>query len=426
MQSHGRWTLRQIVIVGNLALAVLALLALAALALGHHAVVSGTATIEQVTVPEVLDASRVARNLEHLRRLGDMALLTDSPVERARARMSMSVIVTNPVMQTRETVQKRAQETERILGEGLEELARQPSDPDVRKRVLDRWALAAAELTGLADELVHTSSKQASDEANRIHSASTQTLRWLTLAFAALLLYGLLFSAFLIRHIARPLQRISKRLDLIEERSGALADLPPSPVREVERLGAATHDLAAAMEAAEQARLELERLATTDELSGLFNRRYFYQMAGIEWRRARRYKRPLAVLMLDVDHFKAINDQYGHAAGDQVIVDLAGLIKRVVRDSDWVARIGGEEFAVLMPEAECDAAKKLADRLCNEARELGGEPEAGHRIRFTVSIGVAFINEASPSFEALMHCADKALYVAKRQGRNAVVLADAC
>ena len=425
MQSSGRWTLRQIVIVGNLVLAFLALLAVAALALGHHAVVSGTATIEQVTVPEVLDASRVARNLEHLRRLGDTALLTDSPIERARATMSMSVIVTNPVMQTRQTVQERAQEAERILGEELGKLAREPSDPEVRKRALERWAIAATDLTGLADELVHVSSKQASDEANRIHNASSQTLRWLTLAFAALLLYGLIFGTFLIRHIARPLQRISRRLDLIEEKSGALADLPPSPVREVERLGAATHDLAAAMDAAERARLELERLATTDELSGLFNRRHFYQMAGIEWRRAQRYQRPLAVLMLDVDHFKAINDQYGHAAGDQVIVDLAVLIKRVVRDSDLVARIGEEEFAVLLPEAESDAAKTLAERLCNEARELGEGAEAAHKIRFTVSIDVAIINEASTTFETLMQCADKALYAAKHQGRDKVVLADA-
>ncbi|WP_457798804.1 GGDEF domain-containing protein [Methylocystis sp. S23] len=173
----------------------------------------------------------------------------------------------------------------------------------------------------------------------------------------------------------------------------------------------------------EQAR-ELERLATTDALTGLFNRRHFLALAEMEWMRARRYGRPLSFLMLDIDHFKTINDSFGHIVGDQAIVHLTHIWRERRRSSDVVARIGGEEFGVLLPETDREGAVRVAERLrLDAAASPLSLPESV--IRATVSIGVASCSALTPAFSSLMEAADRALYKAKRLGRNRVVVENA-
>lgn len=165
---------------------------------------------------------------------------------------------------------------------------------------------------------------------------------------------------------------------------------------------------------------ELERLATTDGMTGIYNRRHFLALADREWNRARRYHRPLSLLMIDIDYFKAINDCFGHQVGDEMIAHLAELARECKRDSDVLARIGGEEFALLLPETTLVQANVVAERLrCDVAEKPLGT--ASRSIPATVSIGVATTANSVVDFSALMKAADEALYDAKRAGRNRVV-----
>ncbi len=167
-------------------------------------------------------------------------------------------------------------------------------------------------------------------------------------------------------------------------------------------------------------RLELQ--AYTDPLSGAFNRRSFLELSSREESRGRRRDYDLAVLMVDIDHFKQINDTFGHAAGDEVIRALADTAARALRPSDIVARYGGEEFIISLPETPFDHAAMVAERLRATVEAECVNTNAG-AIRYTISIGLAVCSRAAPLPEA-MRLADEALYCAKRNGRNRVELAE--
>jgi diguanylate cyclase (GGDEF)-like protein len=165
----------------------------------------------------------------------------------------------------------------------------------------------------------------------------------------------------------------------------------------------------------------LEEMATTDALTGLKNRRKFDSMIELEWRRAIRQKVPLALLMIDADHFKAYNDTFGHQAGDQVLVGVAICITDSVRRAgDCAARYGGEEFAVLLPGLSSTEALAVAEKIRLKVELWSDEPEGT-----TVSIGVASLKPgATADWSDLVSAADKALYAAKAQGRNRSVVAN--
>ncbi len=168
----------------------------------------------------------------------------------------------------------------------------------------------------------------------------------------------------------------------------------------------------------------LEQDAVTDPLTGVFNRRYLDRRLNEEIASAQRYGLPLAVMMLDIDHFKQINDRHGHQVGDRVLITLASEISRELRKADVLARYGGEEFLVIAPHTCLSGAANIAERVrkCVESHNFSLLPELGaHVIRVTVSIGVANIGEGPYDKEALVHAADTNLLHAKRKGRNRVV-----
>ena len=180
--------------------------------------------------------------------------------------------------------------------------------------------------------------------------------------------------------------------------------------------------LAAEVERLQVARDDLEHLANSDVLTDLCNRRSWFNRAAIELERCRRYGRPIALLMLDLDHFKNVNDTHGHVVGDLVLKRFAELLRDVCRTSDVVGRVGGEEFAVLLPETCIDNAGHVAHRIvqaCRDARMAA--PHDG--VRFTCSIGVAGVDGSDMTIEDTMRRADLALYEAKRSGRDRVTLA---
>jgi diguanylate cyclase (GGDEF)-like protein len=162
------------------------------------------------------------------------------------------------------------------------------------------------------------------------------------------------------------------------------------------------------------------QLAAVDGMTGLYNRREFNALADAEWSRFQRYHRPLSLMFVDIDHFKAINDSHGHDAGDLAIKQIADLCTAEKRASDIVARLGGDEFALLLTETDGTQARVLADRLLNRVATTPLKLENGVEVPLTVSIGIAAATISMSGIPALCRAADASLYRAKTSGRNAV------
>jgi len=170
-----------------------------------------------------------------------------------------------------------------------------------------------------------------------------------------------------------------------------------------------------------EANRKLRELSITDGLTGLFNHRYFTQALEAEYRRAVRYKRSLALLLLDIDHFKNVNDTYGHPCGDLVLKGVAALLKGCLRSADVAARYGGDEIAVILPETSKSKASEVAEKLRRQVEKSSFEWE-GNSFSLTCSIGVAAVPETNiDHWNELLDSADKSLYRAKGKGRNHVI-----
>jgi diguanylate cyclase (GGDEF)-like protein len=253
---------------------------------------------------------------------------------------------------------------------------------------------------------------------------------------------GIFFSGMIANRVSRPIYQLAKAADRIGRENGASSLPRLRGSAEVIHLSASLRSLllrigfverltqAAEAKAAEDARklesdiASLRKLAETDPLTNLLNRRAFLDAAADAMRYFQRYSRPIAMLILDIDHFKLVNDKYGHAAGDAVIRRVGELIAQTLRETDKVARFGGEEFVVLLREVNQQEAHDLAERIrliIAEARTAFD----GREIGITASIGCASITAHDRDIEELIERADRALYAAKAAGRNCVQLAPA-
>lgn len=169
---------------------------------------------------------------------------------------------------------------------------------------------------------------------------------------------------------------------------------------------------------------QLRLLATRDPLTGLRNRREFERLLTDEWQRCARFQRPFALVVCDIDYFKKVNDTYGHPAGDAVLKHVAGLLTGQLRTVDHLARVGGEEFAIIMVETpEKDAMETIQRLLVLLAASPCNLPDSTASISVTISAGIAMMPEDADTTQALFEAADKALYTAKRTGRNRVIMA---
>ena len=171
---------------------------------------------------------------------------------------------------------------------------------------------------------------------------------------------------------------------------------------------------------------ELQRLSTTDGLTGIANRRFFDQLSVREWRRCERMNKPMALVMVDVDHFKKYNDTYGHQGGDECLKSVAAQVARAApRATDLAARYGGEEFVLVLGDTTIDGAKWVANNIRQHVADLKIPHSASNIGHVSVSCGVAsLLPQEGMSFETLLKITDEALYKAKKQGRNTVVCAD--
>ncbi len=174
------------------------------------------------------------------------------------------------------------------------------------------------------------------------------------------------------------------------------------------------------------AKNRLEKLSATDGLTGLYNHRHFQERLGEEFRRAQRYSDPMSLIMLDLDHFKSVNDRFGHPFGDRVLRETAERIRSSVREPDVCARYGGEEFAVILPATHLQGALSVGERIFKTLRAKTYQADDGEVVRVTASAGISFYpSKDVTSPEVLLKFADDALYRAKREGRDAIYLVQA-
>lgn len=166
---------------------------------------------------------------------------------------------------------------------------------------------------------------------------------------------------------------------------------------------------------------QLHEISRTDGLTGLLNRKTWELDAEQEYKRFKRHEHPCSLVMFDIDHFKNINDSYGHPAGDEVIRQTAAAVKSCIRDIDIAGRYGGEEFTIVLSDTDTEGALVVAERIRNKIQELTVHYE-DFAIQFTVSLGVALLTQQMANRTAWIDCADKALYQAKKNGRNNSVI----
>ncbi len=253
-------------------------------------------------------------------------------------------------------------------------------------------------------------------ELSRLSDQLAALLAAATTLMAAL---AMVLGATIHRSISRPLVATLNALEAV-----AKGDLDQRlELGHSDEMGRIATSLTTAIQRMKTDRDQIERLATTDALTGLTNRRAFSETVALELSRARRYGFRLALLLFDLDHFKKINDRFGHAAGDLVLSRVGQLIHGQIRTSDIAARWGGEEFVVALPHVGIDGAAVVAARIRIACQDLEITTDKGQRIPITISIGVAEMTRED-TLHSLAERADHAMYKAKREGRNRVFVND--
>jgi diguanylate cyclase (GGDEF)-like protein len=240
------------------------------------------------------------------------------------------------------------------------------------------------------------------------------------IAGAFALLAGLL-TWLIIRRLLSPLEVATKNIKTMATTEDAT--LHELPISQHDEVGELLKSFNLLVNQRSQLENELETQARTDSLTGLFNRRHFLELAEAGLARTLRYGGALSVLMLDIDHFKKINDSHGHKTGDLVLTEMAGIFAQILRETDIVGRMGGEEFAIFMPETTEEQALAVAERLRVGIANLPIKLENGTSFHFTASIGASSLAAKDHTVDNLICVADKALYEAKNGGRNRVVAA---
>lgn len=225
---------------------------------------------------------------------------------------------------------------------------------------------------------------------------------------------GTAFAFVVMRHLLLPVSDLARGLKSyrVEGRIPRLVKLRNDDV------GRLTDEVRALINTLEEKLNRLKRQAFSDTLTGLGNRRWLAEVVGSEIARSRREQKPLSVIVLDIDHFKSINDEFGHDAGDEVLVTIAETAKRVLRPYDLVARLGGEEFCAFLPGTSLKEAVQIAERLREAIAALQVETLRSRRV--TASFGVHEGNILREHFKDMLRIADEYLYQAKGEGRNRV------
>lgn len=296
---------------------------------------------------------------------------------------------------------------------------------DLRQRNRGEEALALVEsghgkrvmdsIRKLTDEFVHEEERLLTVRKATLNKEQS-LLQSLFVAASLLLVAITLAIAFIFRE-----RVIAPILELTDEIKGktlddSSLDTAMASANEVVRLKIVFREM---YEQIEQKTSELNKLSLTDSLTGLDNRRSFHQRVDRIRLHCIRYKRPLSMMMLDVDHFKAVNDTYGHDLGDEILKMASAVICNALREVDVLARLGGDEFAIALPETPADEAAGVAERIRQDVEKIKIETEFG-LLGITLSIGITELTDAVEGIEDMLKAADDALYKAKQNGRNRI------
>lgn len=400
------------VIAGVFGCMFLALLFL--LAVDQRLVLEGSQRVQEKTIPTTLEQFRLARNVEQLRLEGERVLSGQTPVARQQALFIISLLASHPAVLANARAATLAREVEEFLAHTARQGMSEQRDAE--------WATLSNRLSLLADDISIEGVNLATDDLRQMSSTMRQSRIKLAVVLALVAIFVAAVLFLIHRHLIRPLQAVDAALGAL--RSGRpVAPFAPAATLEIGAVEGAIDQLREAMHENEKARQQLMLLATTDGLTGMFDRRHFMVLAAEEIERAHRYGRPVCVGMADLDSFKQINDRHGHAIGDRVLQSVADIFSSTLRQSDMAGRYGGEEFAFLFSETAIEEAHRLAERLRQRVAANPLEVAADLSLSVTLSLGLA--DACSGSLAAALEHADAALYEAKKQGRNRVVVAGA-
>ena len=380
------------------------------LAVDLYAVGVAAGRLQGETVPWTIERQRLGRNLEQLRLEGQRVLTASTPLGHQDALFLVHMLSAQPGMADDPRTAGLADEVERFL---------QQVESPATAADMQAWEALSSRLRLMADDLSVEGGKRMSRELLRMSGEMEQASYKLLFNLALMASFMAAFLLVVQRYLIRPLQRIRQVLSALDARQPVPA-FPPAPMAEIRAVEDAILRFHATLRENDEVRLRLERLATTDGLTGLFNRLHFMGLAADEMARAARYGRPITVGIADLDHFKQVNDSLGHAAGDHVLQTFARLLGDTLRQTDRVCRYGGEEFAFVFPETTPEEARQLGERL--RARLLESPPTLpdGHRLAVTFSLGLA--DASGCGLEDSLARADLGLYEAKRAGRNRTVV----
>jgi diguanylate cyclase (GGDEF)-like protein len=298
----------------------------------------------------------------------------------------------------------------------------------IRKGALEKgkisqtlWLETRSILEELTDSLSLKAAATASSRMLEIETAAVGMVRAGSLVIIVVLVLILLLIVLFKHYIVRPIILASKGLEQIHSRG--LIEIPSARIHELDAIGKAVKRLAKALHQIKDTNIKLHQLTMQDGLTGIANRRYFDLSFELEWKRADRHKRPLSVLLIDIDYFKQYNDTYGHQRGDDALKQVAATIRAgTCRAGDIAARYGGEEFVVVLPETDMQGALRIAERIQEGIaglRIMHGASSTAPEI--TVSIGIGtMVPDLENSRLQLLELADQALLTAKREGRNII------
>jgi diguanylate cyclase (GGDEF)-like protein len=386
-------------------------------------------------MPQILERQRAVVNIERLKQYGMTVFDSGDPQARADSVVIFSHLVKHPAFQGDPTLVDLLSRAEQAVinlakarqdGDRLRAAGQERAAVDVERIARQDWRDSYSNLDTQSDLLVVGASNLGSDRSAVFDRVARYVQKMVVVAYAVMLLALLAAGLLVYQLLLKPILLTTATLDRSENVHPI--KLPVSVVgeidlfyRSVERMTTALAEIEEAHRQARAAQAELRRLASIDELTGVANRRWFTAMAGRELERCRRFHHPLALLMIDVDHFKRVNDTHGHAVGDEVLKAFTRVLESNLRSVDLLGRLGGEEFAVILPEAELAAAMQTGERLRGSVEALRFPIESGKVLHITASVGIAILNGGGESLDSLLARADAALYAAKGQGRNRVV-----
>lgn len=380
---------------------------------------------EQELLPSIHEHQRAALNLERLERMGDLVAYGADLALIRRNALAAQVLAYQPSFNFDPKIQKAVRDAYelikalRITRQQYLKLPADQSDRDQQLKLLQQKEQVLQTQWGEHKQVLFELQNRIITDATALQS---QTLQKITQTSSRILIVGMIgvtlfvfvlivVATLLRRHLVTPVTDASRALLAIE--SGKKYQLRAADYDEIATINHAVDRLSSTMK-------KLHEMATTDSLTGCYNRRYFMELAEEELINAHSKQAPLALLMMDLDHFKRVNDEYGHATGDETLKLCTQWIRDLLPEGCFLGRLGGEEFAILLTQHNSLDTFKLAEciRVCL-SEQSAQQTSIPH---FTVSIGIESKCYVTDTVDSLLSLADKALYQAKSSGRNKVVV----